>query len=107
MPRGALSTPPPGFDDLSTDEKVDYVQALWDRIADRPEAVPVPSWHHDVLAERLASYRQDPHGLTLEESRTEVDEKLGEKRTGSEIASATSCTRPLRGFETGLKASRS
>ena len=25
--------PPPGFDDLPVDQKIDYVQSLWDRIA--------------------------------------------------------------------------
>ena len=25
--------PPPGFDDLSVDEQIDFVQSLWDRIA--------------------------------------------------------------------------
>ena len=29
--------PPPGFDDLSVDEKIDYLQSLWDRIAATPE----------------------------------------------------------------------
>ena len=28
--------PPPGFDDLSVDEKIDYLQSLWDRIAATP-----------------------------------------------------------------------
>jgi hypothetical protein len=26
-------TPPQGFDDLSVDEQIDFVQSLWDRIA--------------------------------------------------------------------------
>jgi putative addiction module component (TIGR02574 family) len=45
--------PPPGFDDLSVDEKIDYLQSLWDRIAATREAVPVPEWHRDILAQRL------------------------------------------------------
>ena len=48
-----IPIPPPGFDDLSVEEKVDYVQALWERIAARPETVPVPDWHRDVIRERL------------------------------------------------------
>ena len=39
MPR-ALPLPPPGFDDLSVEEKLGYVQSLWDRITTRPEEVP-------------------------------------------------------------------
>jgi putative addiction module component (TIGR02574 family) len=55
----ALPIPPPGFDALSIDDKIDYVQSLWDRIAARPEDIPVPDWHREVLQERLAVYRTD------------------------------------------------
>jgi len=55
----ALPLPPPGFDALSIDEQIDYVQSLWDHIAARPEDVPVPDWHREILAERLASHRSD------------------------------------------------
>ena len=53
----ALPLPPPGFDALPVDEPIDYVQSLWDRIAARPEDVPVPDWHREVLAERLAAHQ--------------------------------------------------
>ena len=52
----ALPLPPPGFDTLSVDEQIDYVQSLWDHIAARPEDVPVPDWHREILAERLAAH---------------------------------------------------
>ena len=52
----ALPLPPPGFDALSVDEQIDYVQSLWDHIAARPEDVPVPDWHREILAERLAAH---------------------------------------------------
>jgi putative addiction module component (TIGR02574 family) len=45
--------PPPGFDDLSVDEKIDYLQSLWDRVADTPEAIHVPDWHREIIDERL------------------------------------------------------
>jgi len=50
--------PPPGFDELSPDEKLEYIQALWDHFTDHPEDVPVPDWHREVIAERLAAYRR-------------------------------------------------
>jgi len=28
--------PPPGFDDLSPDEKIEYIQALWDHFRRAP-----------------------------------------------------------------------
>jgi len=51
--------PPPGFDDLTVDERIDYVGALWDRIAADPGRVPVPDWHREVLAQRRASADAD------------------------------------------------
>jgi putative addiction module component (TIGR02574 family) len=59
MPQ-ALPLPPPGFDDLSVEEKLDYVQSLWDHIATRPEELPVPDWHQRVIEERLEAHRIDP-----------------------------------------------
>jgi hypothetical protein len=39
--------PPPGFDNLSVDEKIDYLQSLWNRIAATPETIPAPDWHRE------------------------------------------------------------
>ena len=49
----ALPIPPPGFDDLNVDDQIDYLQALWDRIAAKEDVVPVPNWHRDILDEKL------------------------------------------------------
>jgi putative addiction module component (TIGR02574 family) len=53
--------PPPGFDALSVDEQIEYVQSLWDRIAASPEQVPVPEWHREILNERLQDYEANPN----------------------------------------------
>ena len=37
-----IPNPPPGFDELTVEEKLDYVQSLWDRIAADPEKIPLP-----------------------------------------------------------------
>jgi putative addiction module component (TIGR02574 family) len=77
----SLPLPPPGFDELSTDEKLDYVQSLWDRIAAQPEAVPVPDWHRQVLDDRLNSYKANPsEGKPWDEVRQEVLAKLQQRR---------------------------
>ena len=52
--------PPPGFDDLSVDEKIDYLQSLWDRIAATPETIPVPDWHREIIDERVKELEVDP-----------------------------------------------
>ena len=51
---------PPGFDELSVDEQIAYVESLWDRIAATPGQVPVPEWHREVLAERLKDDEANP-----------------------------------------------
>ncbi len=56
----ALRVPPPGFDELNIDEQIEYVQALWDRIAAKEDAVPVPDWHREILDERLADLDANP-----------------------------------------------
>lgn len=55
-----LPLPPPGFDELKIDEQIEYVQALWDRIAAKEDLVPVPNWHREILDERLADLQANP-----------------------------------------------
>jgi Putative addiction module component len=52
--------PPPGFDDLSTDEKIDYLALLWDRITTPSTTIDVPEWHREVIAERVRDLHSDP-----------------------------------------------
>jgi putative addiction module component (TIGR02574 family) len=52
------AVPAPGFDELSPDEKLQYIQALSDHFSEHPDEVPVPDWHRQVLAERLAAHRR-------------------------------------------------
>ena len=68
--------PPPGFDDLSVDEKIDYLQSLWYRIAATPEAVPVPDWHREIIDERLKDLEANPEAGDSWEA---VHERLGKK----------------------------
>ncbi len=73
----AASNLPPGFDGLSADEKLDYVQNLWDHISADSEKVSVPEWHRNVIAERLAEYRANPDdGEVWDEVRDELLEEL-------------------------------
>ena len=73
-----LPLPPPGFDDLPIEDQIDYVQSLWDRIAAKPDQIPVPEWHRQVLHERLAAYQANPEAAKAwEEVRDEIRSKLG------------------------------
>lgn len=72
--------PPPGFDDLPTDEQIDYVQALWDRIAAAPERVPEPEWHESVLEERVKAHRDAPGDVaSWDEVRERISRRLRER----------------------------
>ncbi len=51
---------PAGFSNLSKVEQIRYLQALWDRIAERPGEIPVPESQLALAEERLAEYRRDP-----------------------------------------------
>ena len=47
---------PPGFDEAPKEQRIAFVQELWDRIAQDPEKVPVPIEHQRILEERLKEY---------------------------------------------------
>jgi putative addiction module component (TIGR02574 family) len=49
---------PAGFSELSKDEQIRYLQALWDRIAEAPDEVPVPESHLQLVEERIAQHRR-------------------------------------------------
>ncbi len=52
---------PPGFDEAPKEQRIAFVQELWDRIAQDPERVPVPVEDRRILDERLKEYRADPN----------------------------------------------
>ena len=73
----ALPLPPPGFDAPSVDEQIDYVQSLWDHIATKPEQIPVPDWHRQILADRLAAHHADEdQGKNWEEFEKDLTAEL-------------------------------
>ena len=53
-----LPIPPPGFETLSVDEKIEYLESLWDSVLDHSE-IPVPDWHRSLIRERLEAYSRD------------------------------------------------
>jgi len=76
----SVQVPPPGFDELTVDEQIDYVQELWERIAARTEDVPVPDWHKKLIDERLREHRDDPSDVrSWGEVRGRIEKKLRAK----------------------------
>lgn len=78
-----VSIPPPGFEDLTPDEKVQYVQDLWDYVVADASQVPVPDWHRRILDERLAEYRAAPHeGKTWSQVRDQLLRDFAKQKPG-------------------------
>jgi putative addiction module component (TIGR02574 family) len=73
--------PPSEFDDLWTDEKIDYLASLWDRISTRPATIEIPGWHQEVIAERLRDLDSDPNsGEPWDVVQKRLRERLDTKR---------------------------
>jgi hypothetical protein len=76
-----VPNPPPGFDELTEQEKLDYVQSLWDRVAAKPETVPIPDWHLELIEERLRRDRnQVGTGRPWAEIRDELLARLRQRK---------------------------
>lgn len=44
------------YDALPLEEQLDVVQTLWERIARRPDSLPSPEWHLQIVRDRLAAH---------------------------------------------------
>jgi hypothetical protein len=42
---------------MSAEAQLDYVNGLWGRVLAHAEDLPLPDWHHNIIADRLAEYR--------------------------------------------------
>ncbi len=52
-----MSTDVP-IEGMTVPEKLALMERLWVDLSRRPEDVPLPDWHGDVLAERIAAVRE-------------------------------------------------
>ena len=69
---------PTGSSDLSKAEQIRYLQALWDRIAEKPGEIPVPESHLALAEERLAGHHQD--SSRVESAQALLDRLANKKR---------------------------
>lgn len=61
------------FGQLSTAEKIHYLQDLWDQIASDPEGVPITEAQREELDRRLIAHQQAPReGARWEEVKKRV-----------------------------------
>jgi putative addiction module component (TIGR02574 family) len=68
-----IPIPPPGFDGLSVEEQIAYVEELLDYVKAHPGYVKIPEWHMEILLERMNRYRAAGfEGKTWEELEKEL-----------------------------------
>jgi putative addiction module component (TIGR02574 family) len=69
--------PPPGFDDLPPEGKLEYVSALWDRIREEQDQLPLSDAQRQITRERLAAHRANPEAARpWPEVRAEIEQRL-------------------------------
>lgn len=72
-----LPIPPPGFDKLSVEEQLEYIEALREYAYSKQEALQVPEWHWEILRERLANFRYELDAVkSWEEFEKELEQEL-------------------------------
>jgi putative addiction module component (TIGR02574 family) len=77
-----VSNPPTGFDELTVEEKLDYVESLWDRIAARPDSVAIPDWHLEAIEQRTNKGHAGSHeGRSWDDFREELRAKLRQRQS--------------------------
>ena len=64
-------------DQMTLEEKLRAMEALWDDLCRREEHVPVPQWHKDLLDERERLIEQGKAGfLAWETAKKRISEKI-------------------------------
>ncbi len=72
------ATGPKSIFDLSTSEKLQLVEDLWDDIASEPAAVPIHPWQQEELERRKANLAANPSsGLTWDEVQRKIRKQHG------------------------------
>jgi hypothetical protein len=72
-----LPFPPPGFDQVSRREQLDYIEKLLDYIKPDEKCVEIPDWHREILEELMAHYRKVGfEGTTWEEFEQELEKEF-------------------------------
>jgi hypothetical protein len=76
MATDPISNPPPGFEDLTREEQLEYIQKLWDHMAADATTVPVPDWHLDIVKDRAESH-EPSNAKDWGDLETRLTEKYG------------------------------
>jgi len=64
------------FRELTPREKVQYIAALWDRVVDKQDDLPLSSWQRELAHARLTARQVDTATLAWSQVRSELESKL-------------------------------
>lgn len=63
---------------MSLEQKLEAMELLWKFISEKPDEVPSPAWHEEIVTERLAKIDQgEAKFFSIEEAR----ERLGKHKS--------------------------
>ncbi len=66
----------PQFSEMSIEEKILFLEELWDSLSSNEADIPVPQSHKEELDARLRSYEMNPGQLlSLEELQNRIDSR--------------------------------
>lgn len=78
MPLPSMRTQLSALLELSPDEKLDIIEALWESLSQSPELIPIHDWQKRELDRRQAEYEANPESLlTWEEVQANILAKYG------------------------------
>ena len=76
-----LPVPPPGFDQLSREAQLDYIETLLNYVSSGKQYAEIPDWHREILEKRLAYYREFGfEGTPWEEFQQELDKEFSQAK---------------------------
>ena len=71
-----IQFPPPGFENLSKEEQLTYVEELSSYVNASAD-VQVPEWHGEILEKRMADPCENlENGITWEEFKKDLEKEL-------------------------------
>jgi len=77
-----LQMPPPGFDQLTPEEKVRYVGDLWDVVVAEQDRLPLSEAQRVLLRQRLAEHEANPDAARpWADVRRELEQELSDRRS--------------------------
>ena len=58
---------------MTLEQKLEAMELLWKSISEKPDEVPSPAWHEEIVAERLAKINKgEAKFFSIEEARQKL-----------------------------------